>query len=291
MLFAAILSAIFAGLVAIVATVAIERLGGKVGGVLASIPTTIVPASLGFWWQSETATANFRAEMVAVPLGMLVNVLFLWSWRIFPSRLRGGAILAKQLMISLGVWLLAASCIWAVLRQSSSGNQHSPLRQLIGQSKNHSIVDYPLLLSISALLLSALLGFLNCRKGLPAPKGTQPVSAYALLFRGLLAAAAIGFAVVLSTMGTAYLAGLASVFPAIFLTTMVSLWIAQGQAVQVGSVGPMMLGSCSVSGYALLTIGIFPMFGPILGSIIAWVLSVLLCSLPAGLWLMSQRAS
>ena len=100
----------------------------------------------------------------------------------------------------------------------------------------------------------------------------------------------IGVAVVLSTKGTAFIAGLASVFPAIFLTTMVSLWVAQGQAVQVGSVGPMMLGSCSVSGYALLAIWTFPAFGAPLGGLIAWFLSVLLCSLPAGLWLMNQRA-
>ena len=38
----------------------------------------------------------------------------------------------------------------------------------------------------------------------------------------------------------------------IFLTTMVSLWLSQGEAVPSGAVGPMMLGASSVAVYALL---------------------------------------
>ena len=48
-MFGPIVSGIFAALVAVAATVAIERLGGRLGGVIGSIPTTIVPASLGFF--------------------------------------------------------------------------------------------------------------------------------------------------------------------------------------------------------------------------------------------------
>jgi hypothetical protein len=40
-------SAIFAGLVAIGVTRAIEKFGGLIGGVLATLPTTVVPASIG----------------------------------------------------------------------------------------------------------------------------------------------------------------------------------------------------------------------------------------------------
>ena len=42
-------AAAFAGLVAVGVTVAIERLGGRVGGLLGTLPTTIVPASLGIY--------------------------------------------------------------------------------------------------------------------------------------------------------------------------------------------------------------------------------------------------
>ena len=43
----ALLAAVFSGIAAVLVTLGIERFGGVVGGVLATIPSTIVPASLG----------------------------------------------------------------------------------------------------------------------------------------------------------------------------------------------------------------------------------------------------
>ena len=64
---------------------------------------------------------------------------------------------------------------------------------------------------------------------------------------------------------TGLMAGLASTFPAIFLTTMVSLWISQGQAVTQGAAGPMMLGGLAVVGYSMMYTLIEPIFGVALG--------------------------
>ena len=47
---------------------------------------------------------------------------------------------------------------------------------------------------------------------------------------------------VIARLGGSIAAGVTAVFPAIFMTTMISLWLSQGEAVQVGAVGPMMLG-------------------------------------------------
>ena len=72
-MFGPITSGIFAALVAIGATVAIERLGGRIGGVLGSIPTTIVPASLGFFLpdreqlSSSWHCAQFPWECLSMP--------------------------------------------------------------------------------------------------------------------------------------------------------------------------------------------------------------------------------
>ena len=44
-----LLSAVFAGLVAIAVTVAIERWGGVIGGILGTLPTTIIPAAIGMY--------------------------------------------------------------------------------------------------------------------------------------------------------------------------------------------------------------------------------------------------
>ena len=80
------------------------------------------------------------------------------------------------------------------------------------------------------------------------------------------------------------LAGLASVFPAIFLTTMVALWLAQG-AEPTGAAGPMMLGGSSVAMYSLIAPWALPEYGIYVGSAMCWIISVVLTSLPAYTWL------
>jgi hypothetical protein len=94
----------------------------------------------------------------------------------------------------------------------------------------------------------------------------------------------------LSGLGEPLLAGLASVFPAIFLTSMVALWLAQGPTVPQGAAGPMMLGGASVAVYANLAMWSLPAYGVVLGSLIAWFGSVLGWSLPAFLVLRKVHA-
>ena len=98
--------ALAAGIVAILATVAIERLGGRRGGLLGSLPTTVVPAALGFWWGAASVT-HFRDALYVVPAGMLVNALFLWCWRSLPPRLPKwplGVRLAAMVIVSMTAW-------------------------------------------------------------------------------------------------------------------------------------------------------------------------------------------
>jgi hypothetical protein len=261
-----LLSAGLAGLVAIGATVAIERLGGRRGGLLSTLPTTIVPAALGL--AAELDDPAFRAAMYTTPAGMLVNAAFLWSWRALPPRLRTASLrlrLGLMVTVSLGIWATAASLSFVVLTRVPE-----------------------VLLAAQACVLSAALfgvGVLANRRAPPAPKGDNRVAPVVLLARGLLAALAIGLSVGLASVGGPFLAGLAAVFPAIFLTTMVSLWMSQGEAVQVGAVGPMMLGSGSVSFYAVFAAWALPTLGSVPGAAVAWLAAVVLVTMPAWWWL------
>lgn len=266
----ALLSAGLAGLVAIGATVAIERLGGRRGGLLSTLPTTIVPAAVGF--SAELDVPAFQAAMFVTPAGMLVNAAFLWSWRALPpllptTSLRGR--LALMVTLSLAIWGATASLSYGVLTALPSE-----------------------WLGVQAVLLSAVLfgvGVLANRRAPPAPRGTNRVPLPVLLARGGLAALAIGVAVGLAQVGSPFLAGLAAVFPAIFLTTMVSLWMSQGEAVQIGAVGPMMLGSGSVSFYAVFAAWALPSLGTVVGAGVAWLAAVGLVTAPAWWWLHRTR--
>ena len=65
--------ALFAGLVAIGVTVAIERMGGKKGGLLGTLPSTIIPASIGLYAATPSLT-DFQDAMFMTPAGMFVNL-------------------------------------------------------------------------------------------------------------------------------------------------------------------------------------------------------------------------
>ena len=79
-------------------------------------------------------------------------------------------------------------------------------------------------------------------------------------------------------------------FPAIYLTTMCSLWIAHGESVGAGAIGPMMLGGASVSTYAWFAAWWLPAFGPIAGTLAAWIVSVSLITVPSWLWLSRAKS-
>ena len=266
-------AALLAGLVAIAVTVAIERLGGRRGGLLGTLPTTIVPAALGFWWASPTIT-DFQDALWVVPAGMMLNATFLLFWREVPRRLPAWSLLARlsaMVALSMGAWLVLA--IVLLLATESYRDTGLPM----------------LAFGWGFFLLAVLLGLLACLRSVAAPAGARRVGPATLLSRGALAAGAVGLAVAMVTVLGPLAAGIVSIFPAIFLTTIVALWWSQGEAVPAGAIGPMMLGSTSVSAFALLAASIMPLAGPLLGAIAAWLGAAMLVTLPAW-WLLVRVA-
>lgn len=260
-----LLAAAFSGVVAVAVTRAIERWGGAVGGILGTLPTTIVPAAVGMAWAAEDPGALTRS-LAIVPAGMLCNALFLATWRELPARW-GTARLGPMVAASLAVWSL---CGLAALAAS-----HRLLEAGVGPST----------LGLLGVAGNALLGAWICWHPGPAPAGSRPVGAAMLLARGSMAALAVGTGVWIADLGYPLVAGLASVFPAIFMTAMVGLWWSQGPSVPTGAAGPMILGGVSVSLYALLAMRTLPALGAGAGSLVAWLGAVLLWSVPSYLWL------
>ena len=263
-----ILSSLMAAIVAILATVFIERSGGAIGGII-TLPTTIVPASIGIWIGVNADLVSFAAAMSMVPIGMLLNVLFLGSWRVLPKFLE---------RIFSDIYLVYAVAVCSVIFW------------LVSAGISTISVEYfsnflgSINIGICAVIIAFVLGYFAVSKGDDAPPGSNSVSLISIILRGVAAGGAIGLSVWIAGLGLPFISGVVSVFPAIFLTTMVSLWIAQGRSVPVGATGPMMLGSTSVSIYALACIVVFPSFGVWMGSLVSWLLSVILYSIPVGVW-------
>ena len=263
-----LLSALFAGVVATLVTIAIERFGGRTGGVLATIPTTIVPAALGMY--SISGETEFAQSMSIVPLGMMVNAIFLLVWIHAPQRF--DLSLVGTTILSLIVWTLIGSLGLLVSNEL--------------QASGVAALTY----AVSGLGLLILLGVWTTWTSRPAPKGSRSVRPTILVLRGSAAALAIGIAVWFSSLSYPFVSGLVSTFPAIFLTSMIALWLAQGQDVPQGAAGPMMLGGASVGVYAVAAIVLFPMLGPVLGSIITWLISILAWTIPAYFYLQWRQS-
>ena len=264
-----LIPAIFAALIAIGITLAIEHFGGKRGGLIGTLPSTIVPAALGLSTAS-TSIIDFQDALRMTPAGMLINALFLLCWRELPpflprfgSRLRLGICTVISLLLWLG---MATLSVWIF-----------PAAKTIGIHASE--------LSLFLLILGIALGIAACLKNPPAPKVKAKVGPIAILSRGLLAGFAIGVSIWLASNSGPLIAGVAAVFPAMFLTTMFTLWIAHGEHVGAGAVGPMMLGGTSVSAFALIATWSMPTFGGPWGAAFAWGVSVVIITVPAWAWL------
>jgi hypothetical protein len=264
-----ILPALFACALATGVTVAIERLGGRRGGLLGTLPSTIVPAAIGLLAVSPSLS-SFQEAMFITPAGMLVNTLFLLMWRLLPPRLPNWGSITR-----LGVCLTLSLLGWALLAWCAIHLTTSLVAAGLGQS--------PMALCVIAITI--LIGVIACKHNPPDPRTAQRVSIPQLVSRGLIAGTAIGSSVWLGETAGPLIAGMAAVFPAIYLTTMCILWFTHGETVGAGAIGPMMLGGASVSTYAWLAAWWLPMFGPIGGTLAAWSVAVAVITIPSWLWL------
>ena len=265
-----ILYGIFAGLVAILVTVAIEKFGGFIGGVLGTVPSTIIPAAAGVY--ALEGDESLTASMSVVPIGMLINGVFLGVWIILPKYIASDRLkLPITVVSSLLTWAILALLSLIIAREVTGGTISEMTLGMIG------------------LVLLAILAIMFNLSNRAAPKGLNKVPIIILSIRGIAAGLAIAACLVLAEIGLPFVAGLASAFPAIFLTSMVALWLSQGPQVPQGAAAPMMLGGASVSVYALLAMWSLPSFGIFFGSIIAWFGAVGLWTIPAFLLLRKHR--
>lgn len=267
------LSGLLAGLAATAVTVLIERCGGLIGGVIGTTPSTILPAAVGIA-AAAASQADLTIAMFTVPMAMACDVLLLASWRVLPSRLPPawpvGTTAAALAALSLGVWALPAASVWA-------------LTSLVLTTAQAVTVAGAVTTAVTAAA-----GLAATWSMPPSPPGRNAVPCRVLAIRGIGAGVSI-FAAVLISRNSPSLGGLVSAFPAIFLTTMVSVYLAQGADTTVGAVGPMVLGSTSVSLFACSFAAIQPSAGtwPALGA--AYCIAIATASIPATLWLQWRR--
>jgi hypothetical protein len=227
-----------------IATVVAERLGTRAGGMVATLPSTLVVAL--FFISVEEGTA-FAADVArVVPAEMGVNVVFLALFAMMAHR---G--LAPALGASLGGWaVLSAILIWAA--------------------------PGALLVTVPVFVVAAVLMTLWLRRERAFSQVGGQHIAYTvpeIAFRGLLAGAMIAISVAAASLAGPVLGAVLSVFPAIFTSTMVILYLRQGPEFTGATGSVMILGSANVVVYAMLAAWSLPAMGAVAGTVLSLAIS------------------
>jgi len=244
---------VLSAVIIILITIIAERYGTKTGGILGTLPSTIIVAFIfislnkGVYFASQSA--------VVVPAEMGVNLVFLFVFALLSYRSIYIAITA-----SLTVWVLLTSLLFVLNLENIFV----------------SIAIYAAALIFTFMVLERV------KKTPSIGSVTVHYTPMKIILRGLLAGTVIAIAVFLSNVGTA-LSGIFSVFPAIFLSTMLISLREHGPNFAGGIAKSMIFGSQSVMVYAVAIYFFYPLYSVALGSIFAFGISVIVMMILLGL--------
>ena len=244
LLFHTIIPFALSALVVILVTIIAEKYGTKTGGVIGTLPSTIIIAFLfialdkGVWFASES--------VVIVPAEMGLNLLFLLIFTLLSY---------KRILVALVGSLLS----WTIFTI------------MIYYSNLTSVV-----VSLAVYIVCFFLAFLILdKKKKIISQDTIKVhyTPLKLLGRSLIAGIVIAIAVSFSNLGP-MLSGIFSVFPAIFLSTMIISLLEHGPQFTGAMAKGMIYGSPSVVSYAVGIHFLYPLTGILGGSIGSFLISL-----------------
>ncbi len=231
-------------LVVILVTIIAEKYGTKTGGVLGTLPSTII---IAFLFIALDKGVQFASDSVAVvPVEMGINLIFLLLFALLSQ---------KRIFVALAGSLLG----WTMLT-------------IIIYYSNLTFI----VVSLAAYIVCFLIAFLILdKKKKITSQNTIKVyyTPLKLLGRSIIAGIVIAIAVTFSNLGTT-LSGIFSVFPAIFLSTMLISLREHGPQFTGAMAKGMIYGSPSVVSYAIGIHFLYPVVGILPGTISAFLIAV-----------------
>lgn len=228
------------------ATVLAERFGSKIGGVIAGMPSSIVIALFFIGW-TQTPVAASQATVV-VPLVMGIDGLFILTYAALVRRSFPLALLA-----SLFVWFCLSFALVLIHFDNFS----------------FSLIGFLVLLLVSYVIMEYVLHV----KSLAGRKAAFSFSN--ILLRGLVSGVIITLAVAFAKLGGPLFGGVFAAFPAVFLSTMILTYFAQGREFSVSVMKTLLLsGTINTTVYASAVRFLYPLFGLVGGTIISFLLSL-----------------
>ncbi len=240
---------ILSAIIVIGVTILAEKFGTKVGGILGTLPHIIIVAFIFIALNKGEEFASRSAAVV--PAEMSINILFLFLFAHFSHRSSRVAI-----TVSLGIWAVLSSVLVLV--------------------EFHNIYMAIMLYLVSCCFSIFMLEKVKKVRSRGRVKVHYTVSK--IIIRGIMAGAVISIAVLMSNIGSV-MSGIFAVFPAMFLSTMVISLREHDPAFVEGLAKSMVIGTPSVTSYAVAIHFLYPAAGLVFGTIISFQISVIIAML------------
>jgi hypothetical protein len=226
-------------------SLAAEVFGPHIGGIVAGLPSTVVITLFFVAWTESPARAV--QETTFIPFALGLNCLLLGVYGLVA---RWGAVVA--LIVALATWVALATCavLWAPDQLAAS------------------LVALAVCFAVGSWMLS-----LAGTPGTVSGNAVQP-GLVAILARASFGGAVIALGVCLSQLAGPLVGGVAAVFPATGVSTLVIVSWSRGSRFSLGLLRPMMVsGSVTILVYTLVVRYSYPSLGIIGGTVAALFLS------------------
>lgn len=246
LLFQMILPFILSAIIVIIITIIAEKYGTKVGGILGTLPSTIIIAFIFIALNKGTLFASRTAAVVPAEMG--INLIFLFMFTILVHKSTTFALIG-----SLTIWILLSVLLFLTSLEN----------MLI------SIIIYIISLITTFLILEKIkkIQSLGNVKVHYTPKK--------IILRGITAGVVITIAVFLSNIDPT-LSGIFSIFPAIFISTMLITVKEHGAEFSGAMAKSMIFGSQSVMTYVIAVYFLYPKFGILFGTIYSFLIAFIM---------------
>ena len=231
-----------AGIVIVITTVA-ERYGTKVGGIIGTLPSTIIVA---YVFIALNKGVDFASTSIAVvPAEMGINMIFL--------------LIVALVAYRSTIWAFTLAFVaWGLLSTALFFSELSNMAIALG------------------LYLACMLGsfaFLERYKKIPSIGSVKVhYTLQKIIGRGLLAGVIISLAVLLANTSPT-LSGIFAVFPAILTSTMVISIREHGSAFAGAMAKSLIFGTPSMVSYTVGVYILYPLIGILFGSIVSLCIS------------------
>jgi uncharacterized membrane protein (GlpM family) len=246
LLFQFVVPFLLSAIVVVIITFAAERYGTKTGGIIGTLPSTMLVAVATI---AINKGVNFASNAVAImPAEMGINIIFLLILVLLSRHSMYIAV-----VLSLALWSVASAVLFSL-----------------------NVDNIILSMAIYASLMIPSLLFLEFFKKVPSSsRVTIRYTPSKILLRGLLAGTVVAIAVSLADVSAA-LSGIFSVFPAVFLSTMIIFIMEHGPDFAGAIAKSMIFGTPTIIGYATSVHFIYPVLGVLWGTVVAYILSLII---------------